>query len=142
MNHFIKRRSQHAQSGIALIAAIFLIVIIASALVILATLSVRNTEQTTQNLLKTRAQMAASAAGEFAVQSLIENSGSNCATLNGSVVSIPEYSNFNVSLSCSENDYNRPSQQITLFNLITVAEYGTVGDPDYVWTELEMTVEF
>ncbi|TCS41647.1 hypothetical protein [Reinekea marinisedimentorum] len=131
------------QQGIALIAAIFLVVIIGAAVVLLGTLSLRNTEQTTQSLLQMRAQQAVAAAQEYAVQSLIATDGSSCSTtLNGSTVNISEFSSYSIELSCTANDYNRPSQQITLYSLVATAEYGSIGDADYVWAELETSVEF
>jgi type II secretory pathway pseudopilin PulG len=131
------------QQGVALIATIFLVVIIGALVVLLGTLSLRNTEQTTQSLLQIRAQQAVNSAQEYAVQSLIETDGASCASvLNNATLSIPEYSNYSVQLTCSSTDYNRPSQQITLYQLIATAEYGSVDDTDYVWTKLEATVEF
>lgn len=125
------------ESGIALIAAIFLVVVIGAALVILATLSVRNSQQTTQNLLQARAYLSASAALEYAVQTIVETA--SCPT-NGPV-SVPSYSDFSVNLNCSSNAYNRPSQEITLFELTATAEFGTVDSADYVWTEQKATIE-
>ncbi|MFT7291048.1 MAG: hypothetical protein ACI9D8_001504, partial [Reinekea sp.] len=47
-----------AERGVALIAAIFLVVIIGAGVVLLSILSVRNSQQTTQNLLQIRAQLS------------------------------------------------------------------------------------
>jgi MSHA biogenesis protein MshP len=125
------------ESGIALIAAIFLVVVIGAALVILATLSVRNSQQTTQNLLQARASLAASAALEYAVQTIVETG--SCPA--NPTVNVPSYTEFTVSLACIENDYNRPSQSITVFELTASSEYGSPDSADYVWTEQKATIE-
>lgn len=128
------------QRGIALIAAIFLVVVIGAALVLLATLSLRGSQQTTQNLLQMRANAAAQAAIDYGVQLLI--SGTNCSapSLQGSVA-VPAYADFTINLSCSQNSYNRTSQAISIIELSVVVEYGTVDTPDYVWVNQKTTVE-
>lgn len=137
----MNNRMRKQQQGIALIAAIFLVVIIGSALVLLATLSTRNSQQTTQSLLQIRAQIAAQAGLEYAVQRLVL-APTNTAWCTGTQsVSIAVYSEFSVNLTCNSNIYNRPSQQITLYRLETTAEYGNQDSADYAWSKLEATVE-
>ena len=128
------------QRGIALIAAIFLVVVIGAALVLLATLSLRGSQQTTQNLLQMRANAAAQAAIDYGVQLLI--SGTNCSapSLQGSVA-VPAYADFTINLSCRQNNYNRTSQAISIIELSVVVEYGTADSPDYVWVNQKTTVE-
>ncbi len=127
------------QRGVALIAAIFLIVIVGAAVVLLAQLSLRNSQQTTQSLLHFRAEQAVNAAQEYAVQALVL--GSDCGSIASSNIAIPDYSGFTVQLSCTTQTYNRPSQLVTLINITTTAEYGTKGKADYTWTELNSTIE-
>ncbi len=128
------------QRGIALIAAIFLVVVIGAALVLLATLSLRGSQQTTQNLLQMRANAAAQAAIDYGVQLLI--SGTNCSapSLQGSVA-VPAYADFTINLSCTQNSYNRTSQAISIIELSVIVEFGTVDTPDYVWVNQKTTVE-
>lgn len=130
------------ESGIALIAAIFLVVVIGVALIVLASLTVRNTQQSTQNLLKARAQLAASSGLEATVQRIILAPAAT-GWCNGSAasVNVPAYSDFSVQITCSENSYNRPSQAIALYTLSATAEYGSSDDIDYVWTEISATIE-
>lgn len=130
------------ESGIALIAAIFLVVVIGVALIVLASLTVRNTQQSTQNLLKARAGLAASAGLEATVQRIIlAPAATGWCNNTASAVTIPAYTDFTVQVSCVRNDYNRPSQQIALYTLTATAEYGSSNDNDYVWTEISATIE-
>lgn len=134
-NQFKNRQNQQ---GIALIAALFLVVIIGAAVVLMAVLSIRNSQQTTQNLLQTRAVMAANAAIEYGAHSLVN--GSDCVTIAGTV-NVPAFSDFSVTLTCADNSYNRTSQAITIFELSVVAEFGSEADADYVWTQTDATIE-
>lgn len=129
------------QQGVALIAAIFLVVVIGAALVFLATLSLRNTQQTTQNLLQMRAQLAAQAGLDATVQRLVMAPGS-AAWCNGAAltISVPVYAAYDVSVRCQQKTFNRPSQEIPIFELSATAEYGSNADPDYTWTEISATI--
>lgn len=131
------------QQGVALIAAIFLVVVIGAAVVILASLSTRNSQQTTQNLLKARAEQAAQAGIEATVQRLIEDSSGTYAWCDGTTanVPVPAYTDFTVQVTCTQNEYHRPSQPITLINLSATAEFGSADRGDYVWTETMATLE-
>jgi type II secretory pathway component PulK len=130
------------ESGIALIAAIFLVVVIGAAFIVLASLTVRNTQQSTQNLLKARAQLAANAGLEATVQRIILNpTATGWCNNTATTVNVAAYSNFTVQVNCDRSDYNRPSQQIALYTLTATAEYGSSNDNDYVWTEISATIE-
>jgi Tfp pilus assembly protein PilX len=131
------RITNHKQNGVALMAAIFLVVVIGLAVVVMSVLATRNTQQNTQSLLQMRAQSAAAAGLEYAVQQLVETGTcSNIASL-----TVPALTNFSVSLTCISSKHHRPPNQITLFELSAVAEYGSETEADYVWTELTSTVE-
>ena len=132
-----------AERGVALIAAIFLVVIIGAGVVLLSILSVRNSQQTTQNLLQIRAQLSVEAALEYGVQSLVQ--ADNCNTYDPSndvVLVIDAYPNFVIKLSCVQNNYvGPPSQIVSIMTLNTTAEWGSPDDADYVWAESEATIE-
>ncbi|EAR07773.1 hypothetical protein [Reinekea blandensis] len=131
------------QQGVALIAAIFLIVIIGAAVILLASLSTRNAQQTTQSLLKTRAEQAANAGIEASVQRLIEDISSTYLWCDGSTanVAVPAYTDFTVLVTCTQHEYHRTSQPVTLIYLSATAESGSVDSVDYVWTETMATLE-
>lgn len=134
--------SAKQQSGVALVAVIFLVVVIGAALVVLARLSVQSNAQITQSLLKARAEQAASAGIEYAVQRLVE-SGSPadvCSNdLAGSTVDVPAYADFEVTLNCELSTYQQsnPASEVDLYQLTSDAEYGDVDDADYSWSRLE-----
>lgn len=130
-------KSYSSQRGVALIAAIFLIVVIGLAVVVMSILATRNTQQNSQSLLQMRAQSAAMAGLEYAAQHIV-TSGS-CT--NDSGVNLDGLTNFSIDILCVSHEHNLPSQKITLFEVYAIAEYGSVGDADYVWSELTSTIE-
>ncbi|MFQ3232198.1 hypothetical protein [Reinekea sp.] len=126
-----------SQRGVALVAAIFLIVVIGLAVVVMSVLATRNTQQNTQSLLQMRAQSASMAGLEYAAQQIVVSS--SCT--NEFDLALPALPGFSIDILCISNEHNRPSQTITLFEVRAITEYGNVGDPDYVWSELTSTIE-
>jgi len=135
--------SRSAERGVALIAAIFLVVIIGAGVVLLSVLSVRNSQQTTQNLLQIRAHLSVDAALEFAVQSLEE--GVTCAVLNSSYADellIEGYPGFTTTLTCEQNNYIGPPANTTgILTLVATSISGSAAGADYVWARSEAAVE-
>jgi hypothetical protein len=132
-----------AERGVALIAAIFLVVIIGGGVVLLSTLSLRSSQQTTQNLLQIRAQLSVAAALEYGVQRLVE--GDTCADLdatNNIALTIEAFPGFVTTLNCVQNDYIGPPPNVTsILTMGAVTEWGSANDDDYVWAQLESTIE-
>lgn len=130
------------QQGVALVAVIFLIVVIGAALVVISRLSISSSAQVTQNLLQTRARQAASAGLEWATQQLVEQGATACSA--NTAVTVPAYSNYTVTVRCTEGVYNRPnpaSQRVFLYRLTAEAAFGSLNDANYVWTQRNATVE-
>lgn len=132
------------QQGFTLVAVVFLILVIGGALALLATLSTQSTNQGTQNLLQSRARYAALAGLEWGTQRMVTaNNAGNRASLCGGALqannlAVPAYANFTVSLTCVRRQYGSTN----LFELTARAQYGNLGDADYVWTEQNATLEF
>ena len=130
------------QQGVALVAVIFLIVVIGAALVVISRLSISSSAQVTQNLLQSRARQAASAGLEWATQRLGEEGSGACAA--DTTITVPAYSDYTVTVSCTERAYNRPnpvSQRVFLYRLTAEAAFGNMNDANYVWTQRNATVE-
>jgi len=137
--------SRPAERGVALIAAIFLVVIIGAGVVLLSVLSVRNSQQTTQNLLQIRAQLSVDAVLEFAVQSLVE--GVSCVSLNDDYedsINIEGYPGFDTRLTCEQRDYIGPPTRTTSIRTLVAdseSQGGGSADPDYVWAQSVAAIE-
>ncbi|MEP4548323.1 MAG: hypothetical protein ABJ000_19250 [Saccharospirillum sp.] len=130
------------QQGVALVAVIFLIVVIGAALVVISRLSISSSAQVTQNLLQSRARQAASAGLEWATQRLVEEGSGACVA--NTTVTVPAYSDYTVTVRCTEGRYNRPNpvaQRVYLYRLTAQAAFGNLNDANYVWTHRNATVE-
>lgn len=125
------------QQGVALIAAIFLIVIISAAVTVLSVLASRNSQAVSQSLLQSRAQQAANAGLEFSIQSIV-NTGI-CPAI--TTITVPSYSDYVVEITCDSAQYNTSSDPVTLFTLESSAEFGNENNLDYVWAKTSATVE-
>jgi len=134
--------NRNPQQGVALVAVIFLIVVIGAALVVISRLSISSSAQVTQNLLQMRAHRAASAGLEWATQRLVEEGATACSA--ETTVTVPAYGDYTVTVRCTEGVYNRPNpaaQRVFLFRLTAEAAFGTLNDANYVWTQRNATVE-
>lgn len=134
--------NRNRQQGIALVAVVFLIVVIGAALIVMTRLSVQSNAQVTQSLLQARAKQAAQAGIEWGVQTLQEMTTPDCGPPFGGEINVPAYSNYTVTVTCTVSTYNF-TQQIELFRLTATAQFGnSTNDVDYVWTTLDTVVEY
>lgn len=139
-------RPARSQQGFTLVAVIFLVVVLGGAVTLIASLAAQSAGQYSQNLLQTQARLAAQAGIEWATQSLVTVSdagrGNHCANnINSATVSVPAYNDYSVTLiRCVRRRYS--NDNVILYDLTATAEYGQIDDPDYVWTELNATLEF
>lgn len=133
------------QGGIALVAVIFLIVVIAAALVTMARLSIRTTAQLNQRLVEARVDLAARSGLEWAIQTLIEDKNDCDASggINGDSFTSADYPSIEVSLTCELTQYGRdtPGLRTELYRISATAEYGSQGDSEYGWQQLDIRVE-
>ena len=128
------------QNGFSLVAVIFLILIIALAVVFIARVS--NVGLATNNLAlqSARAYHAALSGSEWAINR-VTTGGCPAATSNFSLAE-QSLSGFRISVSCSSSSYTEQGNTITLYNLDVLAEYGTLGTtPDYASRRIQLQVE-
>lgn len=136
------QRPARQQEGFTLVAVIFLIVVLGGALALMATLSIQSSGQVSQNLLQSRARLAAQAALQWATQQLVTDSDQTtlCSNeLQNTAVPVLAYPTISVTLDCQQRQYH--NSNIHLFDLSARAEYGQLGAADYVWTEQHATLE-
>ena len=121
------------QQGFALMASVFLIVVLGLAAAFMVRFS--GTVQTgqTQLLMAQRARQAANAAIEYGVYQVVNGT---CTA--STVLSIAAYSQFNATVTCDAKSY---FAGITLYTIQGTASYGALGDPDYVWRQYQVVVE-
>jgi len=63
------------------------------------------------------------------------------STIDGANIQVPAYDpDFNVTLLCQQRQYSNSA--VVLYDLTARAQYGQLGNADYVWTEQNATLEF
>jgi MSHA biogenesis protein MshP len=119
------------QGGFALVAALFLIVIVAA----LGAFAVRisGSQQQTVNLalLTSRALAAANSGIEFGAFQAISPFGSGCANATFNLTEAG-LSGFTVSITCSPSTHSEGGITISVYRIDATATLGTYGQPEYV----------
>lgn len=127
------------ERGFALVAALFLMVVIALVVATMSRLAVNQSADGNLALQQARAYQAARAGLEWGINR-VRATGS-CASGNVSMAG-GNLSDFNVSLSCSQRDYtDEAGAAFSLFRLEATAANGSPGSQvDYAWRRLTATV--
>ncbi|MEO6975338.1 MAG: pilus assembly PilX N-terminal domain-containing protein [Gallionella sp.] len=129
------------QRGFSLISAIFLLVVIAALGTFAVTLSTNQQQSAALDVLGARAYQAARAGIDWgAYQALINKS---CA-LNPSNTPLPTLpntlANFTVTVGCSPAAASEASATVTMYQLTSTANQGTVATPNYVERQISVTI--
>jgi MSHA biogenesis protein MshP len=126
------------ESGFTLTSAVFLLVVLAFAGVMM--LNMQGVERRTADfaLQGARAYDAAQSGIEWGVYRAL-NTGAcpapaSFALTEGGLVG------FSVSVSCTSSQHDETGAVATVYRIVSIAEYGTFGDRDYVRRRLRMVV--
>ena len=127
-------RALKAERGFTMVAVIFLIVVLGSALgfmlrMLAGSVAIRNAD-----LLSARAEQAAWAGIDWGVYQVVEND----SCISSTAVSVTAYDEYSITVTCSAQNY---SGDISIYQLTAIAEYGTFAEPEYVWRKFEVSVE-
>jgi len=121
------------QSGFAIIAAIFLLVVLAALGAFMVTFS--NTQHLTsaQDVQGSRAYWAARAGLEWGIAGITTTCPSSPTTLS--------VNSFNVVVTCALQTYPEASATINIFRITSVASTGTIGSLGFIERSLSATME-
>lgn len=126
------------QSGFSLIAAIFLIVVVASLGVFMVTIGSVQQQTSTFSILSTRALFAADSGIQWAIRRITQNAaaGVNCpaAPATGQVnfiIGSGAISGYNVVITCNVQNFDEGPDNYNVYNLASLASNGVFGSPDY-----------
>ena len=140
---------KRGQQGFSLVTAIFLLVVLATLMGYMVSLSVVQHTTIAMSVQGARALQAARAGLEYAVfQALGAAAPAWCASTPDSVgftAAEPALQSFSVSLSCSSSDHIEGGETVTFYELTALAEkgafaQGSAANPDYVSRRLRVTV--
>jgi len=131
--------------GFTLVAAIFLIVVLAALAVTIATISSTQRQTASLSILGARAYAAAASGMEWAVhQALNAPASLNCGTPTGTsfMLSGGVLDGFTITVTCAESAgiVEGTTGPYSVYALIVKASRGTLGSPDFLNRTLQATV--
>ena len=137
---------RHRQQGFTLVTAIFIIVVLATVVGYMVSLSGTQRATSLLALQGARAYAAARSGIEWGTHGAFNSSASTCGaapstpTSNNFALNGPGLTGFEVTVTCSYTNHTEKSVTIPVYHLIALAEFGDYGSPDYVSRQLEATV--
>lgn len=132
--------STHKQTGVSLVAVIFIVTVLALAVVYMQRLSNVSVATNNLGLQGARAWQAAQAGAEWGIYRVL-NGGCPAAS---STINLTEnaLNGFSVQIDCSSSSHTEQGNSITLYQLDIIASYGILGTtPDFASRRLSLTVE-
>lgn len=130
------------QCGFGLVAAMFLIIVIAGAIAAMWRTSVTQTATSSLALQQARAYQAARAGLEWGIRHFLDGS---CVPAS---FPVPGFDGFQVRVDCPIDQpmeytdlHEEQPQSMVSQNIIATATYAVVGNPDYVYRQLSAVVE-
>jgi len=141
MHHNLNTSSQ---SGVALIAVIFIMLVIGGAIGMMMKFSNISQANFDQSIQLTRAELAAKSALSWGIyHAKNDNDCSNVRLPDSSTptdtMTLTAYPGFEMTVSCILNQYNG---NISIMQITATAQFGNnPSDNDYVWRSISATVE-
>lgn len=136
----LQGRKQH---GFGLVAAMFLIIVIAGAIAAMWRMSATQTATNNLSLQQARAYQAARSGIEWGISRALSGS---CSKVNPPFTPDGFAGSFRVDVSCSEETDlpDLPEEgihNIVFYTITSGAEYASVGSPDHAYRQLQAVVE-
>ena len=128
-------RPDSRQAGFGLVAAMFVIIIIAAVIATMARLAVTQNSTNSLAIQQARAYQAAQAGLEWGISRAVN--GQPCA-------SSFSLSGFSISVTCTPTTAVTIAEEnptVQFYELTATAEYGTTGGADYAYRRLTAVVE-
>lgn len=139
---------QTLESGFSLVAAIFLIVVMASLGTYMVAISAVQQKTTLFALQAARAERAVRSGVEWALYQVLDPAGNVAAacgaapstpTTNTLALTVPGLNGFTVDVTCRYTQHQQGPDNFNVFAIDANARYGTFGQPDYVSRTLQVT---
>jgi MSHA biogenesis protein MshP len=128
----------HHQRGFTLIAAIFLLVVVAALVVFMTNIRVAQQTTLVYGVQGARAMQAARSGIEWGIHESIVNS--SCAASTTFTIARPALDNFSVEVQCGATTHIEGVTPITTYRLTSIASAGVFGSLDYVQRGIQATV--
>jgi len=138
-------KAPYSQRGFTLVTAIFIIVILATLVGYMVSLSGTQRATSLLALQGARAYQGARSGIEWGIQQTSTTPGTMCSAAPGSTPTTfalngPGLAGFSVTVSCDFTTHTEKSTTVSVYHLVALAAFGSYGSPDYVSRQLEATV--
>jgi MSHA biogenesis protein MshP len=130
-------RQPRRESGVALVAAIFLIVVLAGLAVFAVRLGTLQQQTVTASLQAAQAYQAARSGVAWAANRALNGGWCGSQTLN---LGEGGANGFSVKVECTSTSHVEAAATITVYVIDTLAESGVYGGPDYVSRRLQAKI--
>jgi MSHA biogenesis protein MshP len=124
--------------GFSLVAAIFLLVVVATLAAYIVALGTVQRQTSTLSILSARALAAAESGLEWAAASVLEND--TCFAAQTFTLSGGAAAGFEVSVSCDSHSYSEGPNDYEVFRLQASADLGSPSEPGYVRRTLRASI--
>ncbi|MDX1519118.1 MAG: hypothetical protein R3318_03275 [Gammaproteobacteria bacterium] len=132
---------QRSQNGVSLITAIFFVVVVAGIAAYMVTIGQTQQQTTALSVLGQRAMNAATSGLEWGIQRAVVAGGAglNCG---GPAVNfnVNTGNTFSVDVTCTTQPFEEGTTMYNVYNLVSLAQFNSPGDPDHIRRELRASV--
>jgi len=127
------------QQGFSLVMAIFILVVLGLLGGYMVRLSGVQIGTFNYALQGARAYQAARAGIEWSIGRI--NNGGSCTDVSAqTAMTFTGIDGFNVSLSCSSQSYSEADQNLTVYRINALSQYGSYASIDYVFRQIEVSI--
>lgn len=127
------------QQGFSLVMAIFILVVLGLLGGYMVRMSAVQLGTFSYALQGARAYQAARAGIEWSIGRI--NNGGNCTDVSAqTAMTFTGIDGFNVSLSCNSQSYSEADQNITVYRINALSQYGSYPSSDYVTRQIEASI--
>lgn len=138
----IKPLLQRQAKGMALIAVIFIMVIMSGAVLMMSRLADMQAAERTMDLMAARAQSSAKAGLQWAIKQIQDNGSCPGASTTFAMDAESDLSGFSVTVNCDTTDFIEGLNTITLYNVLSEASFSGIDTTgEYVFRRLTAVVE-
>ncbi len=131
------KKSPVRQRGVALVAAIFLIVVLSSLGLYIVKISGMQHQTVNVALLGARALQAAQVGIEWGAFQALDSAACTTTTLN---LTEGGLNGFDVEVTCTSSSHTETGNTYNIFNIDVEARAGIYGNPDYVSRRMQATL--
>lgn len=135
-------QSLQQQNGMALIAVIFIMIVMSGAVLMMSRLADMQAAERTMDVMAARAQSSAKAGLQWAIKQIQDNGSCPGASETFTMDAESDLSGFSVTVTCGATDFTEGLNTITLYNVTAQANFSAIDTTgEYVFRRLTAVVE-